>query len=140
MSEQDTEREDTGSISPSSDIEGSDAGAEAQQRIAGLEAAVLSGQEEAALLKDALATAVAKYRKAILSRLPEIPEELVRGETVDEIDASLELATQIVSRVRQQLDAEESSKAVPAGAPPRTTPDLSALAPSEKIAYGLAQR
>jgi hypothetical protein len=140
MIEQDTNREDNGSVSPSSESEGSDTGVEVQQRIASLEAAVLSGQEEAALLKGALAAAVAKYREAMLSRLPQIPEELVRGETVDEIDASLELATQLVSRVRQQLEAEESSRAVPAGAPPRTTPDLSALAPSEKIAYGLAQR
>ena len=47
---------------------------------------------------------MAKYRAALLATAPEVPAELVKGESIAEIDASLEQARGIVSKVRQQLD------------------------------------
>jgi hypothetical protein len=85
-------------------------------------------EEEASTLRERLALAAAKYRSLLLASNPEVPEELVGGETVD--------------RVRRRLEAklEQEPRYIGAGAPPRTAPDLSDLSPREKIAYGLARR
>jgi hypothetical protein len=90
---------------------------------------------EIAALKDTLAGAVARYRAAVVAAAPGVPEELLRGETVEEIDASLEVARGIVSRVREQIERDSAAQSAPAGAPPRTPPDMSALSPAEKIVH-----
>ena len=108
-----------------------------QARLAQLEQGVSSRDSEMAVLKGSLSGAVAKYRAALLATAPEIPAELVKGESIDEIDASLEQARGIVSKVRQQLEADAEANKVPTGAPERTPQDLSALSPAEKIAYAL---
>ena len=110
---------------------------ELQARIAQLEQDISSRDGELTAIKQSLSGAVAKYRVALLATAPEIPAELVKGESLDEIDASLEQARGIVSKVRQQLEAEAEANKVPAGAPERMPQDLSALSPAEKIAYAL---
>jgi len=111
--------------------------AETQARIAQLEQGIASRDGELTAIKQSLSGAVAKYRAAVLANAPGIPQELVKGESLDEIDASLEMARSIVSKVKQQLVAEAEENKVPAGAPPRMPQDLSALSPAEKIAYAL---
>lgn len=113
---------------------------ELQGRIAKLEEGIASRDSELTTLKDSLTGAVAKYRAAVMASTPEVPEELLKGETVEEIDASLELAQGIVAKVRQEFESDVAARSVPAGAPPRTPPDLSALPPGEKIAYALARQ
>lgn len=113
---------------------------ELQARVEQLEEAIASRDGQLAALKDSLAGAVAKYRGAIMDSAPEVPQELLKGETVEEIDASLELAQGIVAKVRQQFESDVTARSVPTGAPPRTPPDLSALPPGEKIAHALARR
>jgi len=113
---------------------------ELQGRIAQLEESIASRDRELAAFKDSLAGAVAKYRAAVMTSAPGVPEELLKGETVEEIEASLELAQGIVAKVRQQFESDLAARSVPAGAPPRTPPDLSALPPGEKIAYALARQ
>ena len=108
-----------------------------QVRITQLEQGISSRDSELTAIKQSLSGAIAKYRAAILANTPGIPEELVKGESMDEIDASLELARGIVSKVRQQLEVEAEANKVPTGAPPRMPQDLSALSPAEKIAYAL---
>ena len=108
-----------------------------QARIAQLEQGISSRDSELTVIKGSLSGAVAKYRAATLANAPEIPAELVKGESIDEIDASLEQARGIVSKVRQQLEADAEANKVPTGAPERTPQDLSALSPAEKIAYAL---
>jgi len=108
-----------------------------KERVRQLEESVASRDNELAALKCALANAVDKYRTAVLATAPGVPDELLRGETVEDIDASLEQARRIVLRVKQQLDSDVASRNVPAGAPPRTPPDMSALSPTEKIAHAL---
>ena len=110
---------------------------EMQARIAQLEQGIASRDGELTVIKQSLSGAVAKYRAAVLASAPGIPQELVKGESLDEIDASLELARGIVSRVRQQIEVEAEANKVPTGAPPRMPQDLSALSPAEKIAYAL---
>jgi hypothetical protein len=110
---------------------------EMQSRIAQLEQGSVAKDSELAAAKESLSGAVAKYRAAILASAPGVPAELVKGESIEEIDASLEQARGIVSKVRQQIEVEAEANKVPAGAPPRTPQDLSALSPTEKIAYAL---
>jgi hypothetical protein len=108
-----------------------------QARITQLEQGISSRDSDLAAIKESLSGAVVKYRAAVLASAPEIPGELVKGESIAEIDASLEQARGIVSKVRQQLESEAEANKVPAGAPERTQQDLSALSPAEKIAYAL---
>lgn len=138
-----------------------EAQAQHEQRIAGLEDALrlreariieLDGSldEAESTLKEReselegvrtqLAQAVALYRVSLLAAEPEIPEEMVQGDTVEEVEASLAWARQMVEQVRSQLEAQASQERVPFGAPVRSAPDLSGLSPQEKIALGLNRR
>jgi hypothetical protein len=110
---------------------------EMQARIAQLEQGIANRDGELTAIKQSLSGAVAKYRAAVVASAPGIPQELVKGESLDEIDASLEVARGIVSKVRQQIEVEAEANKVPTGAPPRMPQDLSALSPAEKIAYAL---
>ncbi|MBI4329341.1 MAG: hypothetical protein HY685_05715 [Chloroflexi bacterium] len=105
-----------------------------------LRGAAASLQGEVEMLRKELATALQGYRLALLQASPELPEEMVQGESVAALESSLQRARALVARVRTTLEAEQARGRVPAGAPPRRAPDLSALSPQEKIAYGLAQR
>lgn len=82
---------------------------------------------------------VQRYRELALQHSPELPEELVTGETVEEVDAALERARETVSKVRGHLESQARAGRVPVGAPPRSSPDLSALSTEEKIRLGLQQ-
>jgi hypothetical protein len=86
-----------------------------------------------------LQSTVARYRQALLSTSPEVPEELVQGDTVEELDASLATARKMVEKVRRQLEARAQEPRMPAGAPPRSLRDFSLLSPFEKIARGLGR-
>ena len=87
-----------------------------------------------------LAQAVAVYRTSLLAAEPEIPEEMVQGTTVDEIEASLAGARQMVEQVRTQLESQASKERIPFGAPVRSAPDISSLSPQEKILLGLSRK
>jgi len=108
-----------------------------EARIAQIEQSLQERDGEIAQLRSRLAIGAAKYRQAMLASAPEVPEELVQGESIEEVETSLARAKGIVERIRGQLEARMVSERVPAGAPPRTAPDLSSLSPAEKIAYGL---
>ena len=109
-------------------------------RISQLEETVLSKDNELSMLKGSLAEAVSKYRAAVISAATDVPGELVKGETLEEVDLSLQAARDIVARVRQQVEAGQTAAAVPAGAPPRRQPDLSELSPAAKISHALIRQ
>ena len=96
-------------------------------------------EREVAGLQEELGLAIDKYRDALLSSAQEVPQELVQGQTITEIEASMSEARQMVERIRNQLEAQTASQRVPAGAPARSGPDVSALSPQEKIAYALGR-
>ena len=121
------------------EVESPPATEELQRRIAEMEESIAARESEAAVLKESLASAVLKYRSAVLETAPGVPEELVTGETVDEIDAALNLARDMVSRVRQELEARSAAESVPTGSPPRQTLDAAALSPAAKIQHALNQ-
>ncbi len=84
-----------------------------------------------------LVQAVASYRALLIATNPEVPSELISGDTVDALDQSLEKARALVSKVRQGVEAELAKLRVPFSAPLRTEPDLSALSAREKIQYAI---
>ncbi len=101
----------------------------------------LSESEQAiAELDRKLAEAVSGYRALAVKANPEVLEELVTGDTIEDINTSLEKATNLVSKVKQGLEAEIASARVPAGAPERTPINLEALSPREKIQYAIGGR
>ena len=107
--------------------------ARANARVSELEQAV--GE-----LDSKLAEAVSSYRALAVETNPKVLEDLIAGNTVDEIKASLEKATALVSRVKQGLEAEIASARGPAGAPERAPINLEALSPREKIQYAIGGR
>jgi chromosome segregation ATPase len=94
-------------------------------------------EERLTTVSNSLAEAVASYKAMVVQANPEVIEELISGDTVDAINESLDKAKALVSKVRQGLETEISLVKVPAGAPERTPPDLSALSPREKIQYAI---
>jgi len=81
-----------------------------------------------------LGGAVTKYREALLKAYPQLPGELIQGNSIEELDASVRQAEAVVERVKSKL--EESSR-IPAGAPLRKSPDISTMSSMEKVQYGL---
>ena len=110
--------------------------AQLQQQMAEREQEV---ENEVSALKQQLSVAAAKYRGLLLAGAPEVPTEMVGGETPEEVDASFAAAREMVEKVRRQLEAQAQSERVPTGAPARTPPDFGALSPQEKIAYALTR-
>jgi DNA repair exonuclease SbcCD ATPase subunit len=105
-------------------------------QIEALQSEVASLREGLTAAQDQARSTATKYRDAILAVAPEVPADLVRGDSIEEIEASLAQARQIVSRLREHLEAQTPAP-VPAGAPPRTRQEFSDLSPQEKIALGL---
>lgn len=102
---------------------------------------------EAATLREQIAAATQRaqaaaerYRDLVVRTEPALPADLIAGGDVDAIDASVTAARKIVGRVRSHIETQAQAGRVPAGAPPRSVPDLSALTPEQKIRHGLAQR
>ena len=85
-------------------------------------------------------TAAEHYRDLVVRTEPALPADLIAGGDVDAIDASVTAARAIVGRVRSHIEAQAQTARMPAGAPPRAAPDLSALTPEQKIRHGLAAR
>ena len=104
-----------------------------------LEQAVSETTDNLSKLNGRLSQAVFTYKALMVQSNPDIPEELVTGDSIEAINHSLTSAKELVSKVREGLEAEALSASVPAGAPERTPPDLSALSSSEKIRYGLGR-
>jgi len=111
--------------------------AERESEVAALKHSLDSSGETLASVKNSLAQAVSSYRALVVQAHPDVLDELVAGDSVEAVNQSLENAQVLISRVRQGLEAEASRTRVPAGAPQRTLPDLSALSPREKIQYAV---
>ena len=96
--------------------------------------------ENSQRLQDQLSDSLAEYRALATETNPELPPELLAGDTIAAVKESLEKARSLVGRVRQGLEAEAVASRIPAGAPGRTPPDLSGLSPSQKIKYAIGGR
>ncbi len=110
---------------------------ERDARIATLKQSLAEAEEQQKQMGDSLAQAVTCYKDMVTSAHPQLPAELIYGETIEATNESLAKAKTLVSKVRQGLEAEMMSARMPSGAPVRTAPDLSALSPREKIQYAI---
>jgi hypothetical protein len=93
--------------------------------------------EETQELHARLQAAAGKYREVLLAAAPELPEELVAGDSIEDVEASAERARQTVRQVREKIESQAQAGRAPIGSPPRGSPDFSALSPIEKIRAGL---
>jgi len=116
-------------------------------RITELEASlnVVSQATEAAAaelgqVKEAHAKAVTKYLEAARALNSTIPKDIIVGQTIEEIDASVTKAKAIADAVKASLEAQAKEAKVPAGAPTRGEISLEGLSPREKIAAGIHQK
>ena len=94
---------------------------------------------EMTALRQAKDEAVNACRDALRLAHPELPPDLIRGETVEELAASVQSASTLVEKVRAALQSEKNVARVPAGAPVDSGPDLDDLTPREKIAAGVTR-
>jgi len=113
---------------------------EANARITELEQAVAEGEEKLTTINNSLTEAVSSYKAMVARANPEVLDELVTGDTIESINDSLNKAKTLIGRVREGLEVEISAAKIPAGAPQRTPPDLSALSPREKIQYAIGDK
>jgi len=108
-----------------------------ESEITTVKQAVAEADESLHKLGESFKQAVASYKTLVVQSNPDVPEELVTGESIEAITDSLTSAKELVSKIRKGMEAEISLARVPAGAPERTAPDLSALSPREKIQYAI---
>jgi len=120
---------------------------EKEKRIAELEASLREARQgseasaaELARVEEARDQAVAKYLDMARALNPTIPEGIIAGETIEEIDASVEKGKAIVEAVKEAMETEAREAKVPAGAPTRGSINLEGLSAREKIALGIQQK
>lgn len=78
------------------------------------------------------------HRRALLAEnAGRVVPELVVGESIDALEASLEVARGAFEAARAAALAEIAATPVPAGNPVRQGPNVESMSPMEKIAYGL---
>jgi hypothetical protein len=95
---------------------------------------------ELAQAKDAYTKAVSNYLGVVKAANPTIPKDVIVGQTIEEIDASVAKALSIANAVKANLEAQAKETKVPAGAPTRGEISLEGLSPREKIAAGIQQK
>ena len=95
---------------------------------------------ELASVTEARDVAVAKYLGVAKALNPNVPEGIIVGATIGEIDASVDKGKAIVEAVKKAMEAEAAQTKVPPGAPTRGAIDLEAMSSREKIAYGIQQK
>jgi len=120
--------------------------AEKDTRLAELETALSEAKQgseastaELASVKEARDEAVSKYLGMAKASNPQVPGDMITGETIAEIDAAVEKGKGLVSAVKKTLESETTAAKVPAGAPTRgeTTEGMDNKA---MIAAGLRQK
>jgi len=113
------------------------AAASLDSEVVTLKQSLVESDEKLTKVNDSLAEAVASYRALAIQSNPGVVDQLISGDTIDDINESVEMAKTLIGKVREGLEAEIVASRVPAGAPQRTPPDLSGLSPREKIQYAI---
>jgi len=95
---------------------------------------------ELASAKAAHTKAVSRYLDVARALNSTIPQDIITGSSIEEIDASVAKALSIATAVKANLEAQAKEAKVPAGAPTRGEISLEGLSPKEKIAAGIIQK
>ena len=85
----------------------------------------------------AIGIATGKYREALVAGHPDIPQELIAGNTVEELFTSVEKGKAVVESVKKALDEQAAAGKVPAGAPTRGGISTEGMSAKEKIVAGI---
>lgn len=90
--------------------------------------------------EEALAVAVRRYRELVAS-MPGLVPEMVRGDSIEEIDASAEIARRSYGEITRRI-AEQYERDIPTGNPARSSGAAAYdnLKPEAKIALGLKRK
>ncbi len=86
---------------------------------------------------EALGSAIVRYRESVAAANSDVPAEMITGESIADIDASLEMSKALVTKVKASLSEQAKAIPVPAGAPERSSPDFSSMSAREKIEYAI---
>ena len=113
---------------------------EAKQQSEAKDTQLTASAAELASTRAAKDAAVVKYLGMAKALNPAVPEHVIRGTTVEEIDASIAEGNTIVEAVKKAMEANAARAKVPAGAPARGGINLEGMSPREKIAYGIQQK
>ncbi len=113
---------------------------EAKQSSEVFAAELASVKEAKDQLAEALTVAKGKYLEMSKALNPSIPEGIISGESIEEIDQSIERGKVIVEAVRTNVESEAAATKVPAGAPIRGGILFEGMSPREKIAYGIQKK
>jgi hypothetical protein len=81
--------------------------------------------------------AVISYKTLITKANPDVLPEMLTGESIEDLDASLGKARELIGKIKTGLETQNKAARVPAGAPQRGAPDTSSLSPREKIRLGM---
>lgn len=109
---------------------------EAEQAVQAEQIAAL--EREMTAERERTQAAVARYREAVLAAEPDLPEELVSGASLKELEQSLAAARRAVATIRERLTVEEQQGGgFPVGAPARAAASTAGMTAAEKIAFGL---
>ena len=121
--------------------------ADKDARIAELESALSEAKQQSeanafdlATLKETTADAVAHYLDMAKALNPQVPEGIITGESIAQIDASVEKGKATVEAVKATMQAEAAATKVPAGAPTRGLISTEGMSPREKIAAGISRQ
>ncbi len=85
----------------------------------------------------ALTEAVAGYKKLILETNSDVTEDLINGDSIQAISASLSKVKNLIEKLRQKVEKDVAHSRIPIGSPGRQNPDLSGMSPREKIHYAI---
>jgi len=142
------ETENTGQDNPENELLIS------REKIAGLEKALREKETEIAAVKQTLdeakqaivetavdlSQAVSAYKELVGQANPGLVAEMLKGDTIAEINTSLKSARELVDKIKREVGADNARVRVPAGAPPRVQADLSVLTAREKIKFAVEGR
>ena len=107
--------------------------------IAEMESTTADAEKKITEISESLTKAVAAYREEVIRDNPGVLADLISGENIEEIDESLKKAMALVEKVKQEMEEEVARMRIPGGAPQRTSMDISALSPREKIQYAIGR-
>jgi outer membrane biosynthesis protein TonB len=102
-----------------------------------LNQSLTASKGESAELAKALAQTVAAYRELVVQANPNVLAEMISGDSIEKINESLKSARAVMDKARREIEADALKARIPAGAPQRMPPDMSALSAREKIQYAL---
>jgi arginine deiminase len=114
--------------------------AEKDSEIVALKQSLDTAIQNATETTEKLTAAVAAYSELVKQANPGLVAEMIKGDSIEEINESLKSAQALVEKVKKELGEESARVRIPAGAPQRTPLDLSALSTKEKIRYGMEGR